>query len=171
MTVQIAFFTSIAFSVIAWSVVSALYIWPTLRGRPREEALQPLLAIHLFRFIGLAFIVPGVVSPDIPMAFARSAAYGDIITAALALLALATLRSGWGSAFAWLFSLWGTFDLFEGFYLARTSGLTPGQLGATFFIPTAIVPLLLVTHFMVFRILFTRRRSAGYDNDSQKRFA
>jgi len=32
--------------------------------------------------------VPGVVSPDLPSAFAHSAAYGDIIAAILALLAL-----------------------------------------------------------------------------------
>ena len=56
---QFAFFVSIAFSVIAWGVVTARYIWPELRLRSRAEALRPLLILHSFRFIGLAFLVPG----------------------------------------------------------------------------------------------------------------
>ena len=71
---QFAFFVSIAFSVIAWGVVAARYIWPELRLRSQAEALRPLLILHSFRFIGLAFLVPGVVSPDVPSAFAQSAA-------------------------------------------------------------------------------------------------
>jgi hypothetical protein len=79
-----SFFVSIAFSFIAWSVVAARYIWPELHLQPRAAALRPLLILHSFRFMGLAFLVPGVVSPDLPSAFARSAAYGDIIAAVLA---------------------------------------------------------------------------------------
>ena len=86
---QFAFFVSIAFSLIAWGIVAARYIWPELRLRPRAEALRPLLIFHSFRFIGLAFLVPGVVSPDLPSAFARSAAYGDLVAAIFALLAVA----------------------------------------------------------------------------------
>jgi hypothetical protein len=33
------------------------------------------------------------------------------------------------------------------------AGLLAGQLGATYFIPTVIVPLLLITHGLAFRIL------------------
>src|SRR5712675_2783444 len=88
---MIWFFVSSAFSVIAWGIVAARYIWPELRLRQRAEALRPLLILHSFRFIGLAFLVPGVVSPDLPPAFAHSAAYGDIIGATLALLALISL--------------------------------------------------------------------------------
>jgi hypothetical protein len=81
---QLSFFVSIAFSFVAWSVVTARYIWPELRLRPRAAALRPLLILHSFRFIGLAFLVPGVVLPELSSAFARSAAYGDIVAAALA---------------------------------------------------------------------------------------
>jgi hypothetical protein len=37
--------------------------------------------------------------------------------------------------------------------VANATGLSAGQLGAAYFIPTAIVPLLLITHGLVFRIL------------------
>ncbi len=69
---QLAFFGSIAFSVIAWALVAARYIWPALHVRPRSEALRPLLILHSFRFLGMAFLVPGVVSPEChrPLAWA-----------------------------------------------------------------------------------------------------
>src|SRR5580700_11208624 len=136
---QLYFFVSIAFSFIAWGIVAARYIWPELRLRPRAEALRPLLILHSFRFIGLAFLVPGVVSPDLPRAFASSAAFGDIVAAVLALLSLLSLRSAAGLPIAWIFSVWGSVDLLNAFYQAGATGLAPGQLGATYFIPTLIV--------------------------------
>jgi hypothetical protein len=150
---QLAFFGSIAFSVIAWGIVTARYIWPALRLRERAEALRPLLVLHSFRFIGLAFLVPGVVSADLPRAFATAAAVGDIVAATLALLSLLLLRTTPGVLIAWIFNVWGSLDLVNGFYEANASGLSPGQFGATYFIPTVIVPLLLMTHGLAFRVL------------------
>lgn len=150
---QFAFFTSIAFSLVAWSIVAARYIWPKFRNRDRAEGLRPLLILHSFRFMGLAFLVPGVVSPELPSSFAHAAAYGDLIAAILALLALISLPSAAGVAIAWIFNLWGAADLFNAFYQANHAGLAAGQLGATYFIPTLIVPFLLITHVLAFRIL------------------
>jgi hypothetical protein len=157
MQTQFAFYASIAFSLTAWGIVAALYIWPELRLRQRAEALRPLLVLHSFRFVGLAFLVPGVVSPGLPSGFANSAAYGDIIAALLALLALILLPSTSGLVIAWIFNVWGTADLFNAFYQANHAGLMAGQLGATYFIPTFIVPLLLITHGIGFRILVQRQ--------------
>jgi hypothetical protein len=150
---QLWFFVSIAFSFIAWGIVTARYIWPELRLRQRAEALRPLLILHSFRFIGLAFLAPGVVSPDLPSTFAHSAAYGDIIAAILALLALISLPSAAGVVIAWIFSLWGSADILNAFYQANHAGFMAGQLGATYFLPTFVVPLLLITHGLAFRIL------------------
>jgi len=158
---QLCFFVSIAFSFIAWGIVAARYIWPKLRLRPRADALQPLLTFNGFRFIGLAFLVPGVVSPDLPSAFAHSAAYGDIIATTLALLSLLLLPRATGVVVTWVFNLWGTADLVNAFYQANHAGLLAGQLGATYFIPTVIVPLLLITHGLVFRILVQHRNESG----------
>jgi len=156
MQTQFAFFASIAFSLIAWGMVTARYIWPELRLRSRAEGLRPLLILHSFRFVGLAFLVPGVVSPDLPSTFAHSAAYGDIIAAILASLALISLPSASGVVIAWIFNIWGAADLFNAFYQANHAGLMAGQLGATYFIPTLIVPLLLITHGLGLRILVQR---------------
>ena len=115
-----------------------------------------LSLLHSFRFIGLAFLVKGVVAPELPAAFAVPAAYGDLIAALLALVALVALRRGFGIPLVWAFNLWGTADLLYAFYQGNASGLVPGMLQATYFIPTFIVPLLLITHVLVFLILVRR---------------
>ena len=155
---MIWFFVSIAFSFTAWGILAARYIWPELRLRSRAEALQPLLVLHSFRFIGLAFLIPGVVSPDLPPAFAHSAAYGDIIAAMLVLLSLLLLPSAAGAAVAWIFSLWGSADIFNAFFQANRAGLLAGQLGAAYFLPTVVVPLLLITHGLAFLVLLIPRK-------------
>jgi hypothetical protein len=150
---QLSFFASIAFGLIAWGIVTARYIWPELRHKRREDALRPALMLHSFRFLGLALLVPGVVSSDLPAAFAQPAAYGDIIAAILALLTLLLLPRTAGVVLAWIFNVWGSADLLNAFYQANGAGLLAGQLGAAYFIPTFFVPLLLITHGLAFRIL------------------
>ena len=150
---QLIFFATVAFGFIAWGNVAARYIWPALRGKRREDALQPLLILHSFRFLGLATLVPGVVSPDLPAAFAQPEAYGDLVAAMLALLSLLLLPRGAGVALAWVFNVWGSIDLVNAFYQGNAAGLLAGQLGAVYFIPTLFVPLLFITHGLTFRIL------------------
>ena len=55
---QICFFVSIAFSFVAWGVVTSSLILPELRRRQRSKALRPLLMFHSFRFVGLSFLRP-----------------------------------------------------------------------------------------------------------------
>jgi hypothetical protein len=150
---QLSFFASIAFGLVAWGIVSARYIWPELRHKRRDEALRPVLILHGFRFLGLVFLVPGVVSPDLPAAFAQPTAYGDLIAATLSLLTLLLLPRSAGVVLAWLFNVWGFADLLNAFYQGNGAGLLAGQLGAAYFIPTFFVPLLLITHGLAFRIL------------------
>jgi hypothetical protein len=152
---QVVFAISVLLGFVVWGMIGARYIGPALRGRPRTEALRPLLLLHAFRFVGLAFLVPGVVSPDLPDAFAQPAAYGDLATSLLALLAIATLKSRLGTIVVWVFNIVGTVDLLNAFYQGDRLGLgiAPGLQGAAYFIPTVLVPLLLVTHALVFRIL------------------
>jgi hypothetical protein len=146
---------SVAFGLAAWGAVAWHSIWPALRESPSPENLKPILMLHGFRFLGLAFLVPGVVSPELPAAFAQPVAYGDLITAILALLALATLGTSPGTMLTWVFNTFGTADLLFAFYLGSRISLPdrPGLLGAGYFILAAFVPLLLITHGLAFRIL------------------
>ena len=167
MLLQFCFFVSIAFAFIAWGIVAKRYIWPKLRLLRRAEALRPLLILHSFRFVGLAFLVPGVVSPELPSAFAYSAAYGDLVAATLALLSLVSLPRRAGIVIAWIFNLWGSADLLNAFYQANDAGLMAGQLGAAYFIPTLVVPLLLITHGLVFRILLQHQSQSAMRESRQ----
>src|SRR5262245_52535077 len=103
---------------------------PLLRAQARVDALRPLLLLHSFRFVGLAFLVKGVVAPELPAAFAVPAAYGDLIAAVLALIVLAALRSGFGIPLVWVFDLWGSADLLYVFYQGNASGMASGMLQA-----------------------------------------
>src|SRR5215475_4615975 len=117
MPFPILFGISAAFGLTAWAAVAWHYIWPALRKRPSPENLKPILLLNAFRFLGLAFVVPGVVSPQLPAAFAQPVAYGDLISAMLALLAFAALGSRAGTVAAWVFNTVGTADLLFAFYL------------------------------------------------------
>jgi hypothetical protein len=110
----------------------------------------------------LALVVPGVVSPELPTTFAQPVAYGDLISAILALLALATLGTQTGTVLTWVFNTFGTADLLFAFYQGGRISLPDNQglLGAGYFILTAYVPLLLVTHGLAFRILLRAKAVA-----------
>src|ERR1700688_34785 len=123
---------TVVLGLAAWGAVAWHYIWPALRERSSPENLKPILMLHGFRFLGLAFVLPGVVSPELPATFAQPVAYGDLITAILALLALATLGTYTGTVLSWIFNTFGTADLLFAFYLGSRISLpnTPGLLGA-----------------------------------------
>lgn len=159
MPFPILFGISAAFGLAVWGAIAWQYIWPALRERPSPNNLKLILLLHGFRFLGLAFLVPGVVSPELPAAFARPVAYGDFITAILALLALTALETRAGIAMTWIFNAFGTADLLFAFYEGSHTSLpnTPGLLGAGYFILAAYVPLLLITHGLAFRILLRAR--------------
>lgn len=143
-------------SLVSSGVFAQLYLWPRLRMMNRSQALLVLVAPHMFlRFIGLSFLLPGVVSPSLPAAFAVPAAYGDFVAGLLAIAATIALsrRTSWAEPLVWLFNIWGAADFLFAFVQALRVHIDPGALGAAFFIPTAVVPPLLVTHALIFRLL------------------
>ena len=77
--------------------------------------------------------------------------------------AIATLGSRLGIVIVWVFNIVGSVDLLNAFYQGDRLGvgIAPGLQGAAYFIPTVVVPLLLVTHFLVFRILLGTETGAG----------
>jgi hypothetical protein len=156
MSVPALFGLSVLMNFVAFGLLTALYIWPRVRTLRREDALTALLVPHTFRFVGLSFLVPGVVAASLPSAFAAPAAYGDLVAALLAIAAILALTSGasWAIPLVWLFNVWGTGDLLNAFYQAQIRvGLSPELLGAAFYIPTLVVPPLLVIHGLIFRLL------------------
>lgn len=143
-------------SFVSSIVIARLFVWPWLRTISRKDALIRLVAPHMFlRFIGLSFIVPGVVSSRLPSGFAVPAAWGDFVAGILAIIATVALskRASWAIAVVWIFNIWGAVDLLFAFVQGARVQLNPGDLGASYFIVTAIVPPLLVTHTLTFLLL------------------
>jgi len=152
---------SIGFSFIACGVVAAYLVWPALRERSFVDAVRPLLIVHCFRFLGLSFLMPGVVSGDLPANFTAAAAYGDATATMLALAALASLRTRLAVPLLWVFNVWGSLDLINAFYQANAGGIVFGHLGAAYFIPTVVAPLELIVHGLMFRLLLRRATRHG----------
>ena len=142
-------------SLLAYGLLTRWYLWPWLLRRPLREALQPLLWPHVFRTLGLTMLVPGVVDPDLPRSFAVAVAAGDAATAGLALLALVALRAAWpwAPALVWACNLVGTADLLHVLYQGVVAGVPEYRLGSAWFVPTYVVPALVVSHVTVFRLL------------------
>jgi hypothetical protein len=141
---------------VAWLLCFGAYILPKLRSIDRLEAHRAIATLHSFRFFGLVFILPGVVGPNLPADFATFAAYGDLATGVLAMLALATVRI---RLLFWLFvvafNLVGTADILVDYYHATLAGLPAiaGELGAAYVIPIIYVPVLMITHVIAFYLL------------------
>ena len=163
MPIPVIWGVTVAFGFLAWGVLASQYIWPALSQREPAEALRPILVLHGFRYIGMAVLVPGVVFPGLAATvFARELAYGDLAAATLALIALAALRTRFSGMLVWIFNVFGTADLLNAFYQGSRLSLadSPGLLGAGYFIPIFGVPLLLITHVLVFRLLMRKEAAA-----------
>ncbi len=158
MDIQAIFGLQFLLSLLAWGVIAGLLLSPWLARKPLHEALVWLSLPHAFRHIGMVFLVPGVVDQALPTAFAVPAAYGDLATGLLALGAIVALRFKWSLALAlvWLFNVVGTVDLANAL---RHLDVAPG-FGAAWYIPTMLVPLLLVTHFLIFKRLLAQGHEA-----------
>jgi hypothetical protein len=154
MDVRAIFGLQFVLSVVVWGLLAQWLLSPWLEKKSRHEALFWLTLPHAFRHVGMVFLVPGVVAQPLPESFANPAAYGDLLTGVLALLALIALRTSWtGSVvLVWLFNTVGAVDLVNAL---RHVDVAP-DFGAAWYIPTLLVPLLLVTHFMIFARLLRR---------------
>jgi hypothetical protein len=140
---------------VAWLLCFGVYILPRLKSMDLVAAHRAIATLHSFRFFGLVFILPGVVG-NLPASFATFAAYWDLATGVLAILALLAVRI---RPLFWLFivafNLVGVVDLILDYYHAIKVGLPAmaGQLGATYAIPIIYVPVLMITHVVAFYLL------------------
>jgi hypothetical protein len=150
------FWIHLVLGYVPWLLFLGAYVWPKLKSMDSFEAQRAIATLHSFRFFGLVFLVPGVVSPDLPASFAAFAAYGDFATGVLAMLALLTARL---RPLFWLlvvaFNVVGAADILIDYYHGNQIGLAAraGELGATYAIPIIYVPLLMITHVVAFYLL------------------
>lgn len=162
MDARIPFLVSMAASYTGSGILAALYVWPWLKKQERPTALAVLVAPHmLIRLMGLGLLVPGLVAATLPAGFAMPTAFGDLAAAALATVATLALarRARWAAGAAWVFNVWGTLDLLLAIFNVIHFDVRPEMLGAAYYIPTALVPPVLLSHVLIFGLLL-RRMSA-----------
>lgn len=153
-----------ALGYLAWGLLIATYIWPRLKELDRVEAHRAIATFNSFRFFGLVFLLPGFVGSNLPHEFAAMAAYGDLATGVLALLALMAVRvRGLFWPLVWAFNLVGLVDLI----IDTTDAIrlhvpeAAGQLGAGYAIPILYVPGLFLIHLVAFWLLLKPRHTTA----------
>jgi len=163
MSPEIIFNLHLVLGYVAWLLCFSAYVWPWFKSMDQVAAQRAIATLHSFRFFGLVFILPGVVG-NLPASFATFAAYWDLATGVLAMLALITVRIRpifWLSVVA--FNLVGAIDIILDYYHAVQVGLPAiaGQLGATYAIPILYVPVLMITHGVAFYLLLRPEPAAA----------
>lgn len=149
------FWMQLVTSVFVFGGVAVWYVWPSLTKVSRNSALTLLLFVHVPRYVGMTLLVPGMVDPKLPAAFLSSAAYGDLLEAALALASIFVLRLNWRVAIplVWVANIWGFADLLNGVRGVLQLNVPSFNLGTFWYVYTFYAPLVVLSHLMIFAIL------------------
>jgi len=158
----VLFSIQFTFALVAYALAARWYMWPRISSLPPVVALVPLVWVHVFRFIGGSILAPGSVGPGVPAEFREMIGYGDMVTAALALIALVALRA-WGSRaiwFVWVFVVVGLLDTANAVVQSLRFSVFDDPLGVNWVIVTAYVPALLVSSYLIIVELLRARRAS-----------
>ncbi len=151
------FLLQFVLTLTVFSLLARWYAVPWLATKPLQVALGILIIPHAFRHVGMTFLTPAVVADTMPAGFAAAAGYGDLASGILAIFALIALRRNLALAIGlvWIFNIVGSSDLINAL---RQAEAVP-HFAAAWYIPTFLVPLLIVTHVMIFVRLLKHSRS------------
>lgn len=138
-------------SLIVFILIARWYVAPRLANRARNEAVLPLLWIHVFRYAPLTLLAPGQADPHIPPDVVGVVAYGDFVAALFALLAIVAVKLKLRSATAlvWLFSIISVVDLVYATARAVAAQLYTFYIGWGWYILNFYVPMLIVSQVMI----------------------
>jgi len=149
------FWLQLLTSVVVFGLVAVWYVWPYLTKLSRNSALILLLFVHVPRYVGMTLLIAGMVDPNLPLGFRSSAAYGDLLEAALALVSIFALRRNWRIAIplVWVANTWGFVDLLNGVRGVLQLNVPNFNLATFWYVYTFYTPLVLVSHLMIFWVL------------------
>jgi len=158
---QFHFFISYAVAFLIFSLIGRWYLWPAIKDRAPKLALTPLLLYACLRVNGLMFLMPGLVSRELPKAFAVPTAYGDLTAAVLALLAILCLRieSAFAVPMVWVFNIEGLLDLIYANISTFKDHVDPTYLGVSYYLAALNVPAMVVVHVLIFTYFLRRPQS------------
>jgi hypothetical protein len=156
---HIHYFISYAMAFLVFGLIGKWYLWPAIKDRAPKVALTPLLLYACLRVNGLMFLMPGLVSPELPRGFAVPTAYGDLTAAVLALIAAVCLRTENAVAvpMVWLFNIVGLLDLVYANISTFKDNVDPTYLGVSYYLAALNVPAMVVVHVLIFMHLLASR--------------
>jgi hypothetical protein len=135
------------------------FLGPYLAAQPIRKAMLVLLSPHIAHHVGLAVLVPGVVSIGFPPTFATIIAIGEPTMLFLLIPCMGTLRSGspYASFFLWIYTFAGFTYNFISAYVALTLGASlVDKLDAHWYVSVFYVPLLAASHIVILINLLKR---------------
>jgi hypothetical protein len=144
-----------AISLCAWTVIARVHVVPWLDARPKRDALLVVVLPHMFRHVGAMALFPGIGDP--PPEWSVPLAWGDGLTAVLAIASMIALYAKWSHAtkLVWVFNVFGILDLLHNGVNAARLEVAP-RLGVIGYVVGFGVPMMLVFHVLVFRTLLRR---------------
>ena len=149
-------------SLVLYALIALWFVAPRLSKLPREVALQPLVLVHCFRIIGGSILAPGSVGAGVPESFRTMVGYGDMITAAIAIVALIALRLRvpWALPIVWILLVVATVDTTNAVIQSLRYNVFNYDLGVNWEIVTIYVPALLVSSVLILLRLIRPARPA-----------
>ncbi len=149
------FWMQLVTSIVVFGLVAVWYVWPYLTKLSRNSALIALLFVHVPRYVGMTLLVGGMVDPSLPIGFRSSAAYGDLLEAALAFASIFALRGNWRIVvpLVWVTNTWGFVDLLNGVRGVLQLNVPSFNLATLWYVYTFYAPLVFVSHLMIFWVL------------------
>ena len=138
-------------SLVVFALIAKWFIAPRISKLALEEALLPLVMIHVFRYTPMTLFAPGQVAADIPAKVANAIAFGDLIAGLLALIAAIFLKYRITGAIVvtWIFNIVGILDIINALAQGVGAELYKYNLGFNWYILNFYVPVLVVTHAMM----------------------
>src|SRR6266849_2875891 len=88
-------------------IAARLYLLPLLPRLRPQQILLPILLLHSMRHLGMMFLTRGATYPGLPPQFAYPAAFGDLLTAIVALITIPLVICGSPTAkpAVWFFNI------------------------------------------------------------------
>lgn len=148
------------FGSVSWRFLLTVIYFPNFKNWTIERLLQPLIAIHLFRYISISLLVPKLTTASeiLPASHIYRLAGGDIACSLISMLTLTAFYKKWKVAMPLV-------------VLLSVVGLTDLLLATIFDMPlfvqeikrldtrlfavlTTFIPLVFVSHVFILNLLF-----------------
>jgi len=146
-------------SLTVYSLLVWWYVAPYLAMQPARQAMILLLLPQIAHHAGLAVLVPTIVGPGLPRHFAWIVSIADVTVLAIGLAAMGALRVGADIAYFllwWLTAAGAIYNLYAGYIAIDVGPGIANQLGSHWYVAILYVPLLSVSHILVFWNLVRR---------------